>query len=69
MTHIDEYVGSNFTTGMSAIFLVGELTGAGMLAAPWAVVKLGKMFGLSSPNSDVYYYLFINIRGHDGLLI
>uniref|UniRef100_A0A2S2PV93 Vacuolar amino acid transporter 1 n=1 Tax=Sipha flava TaxID=143950 RepID=A0A2S2PV93_9HEMI len=41
VTYIDEYVGSGFNTRMSSMFIVGELTGIGMLVAPWAVVKLG----------------------------
>jgi len=33
---------NGFRTGMAVIFIAGEMAGIGMLAAPWAVVNLGK---------------------------
>lgn len=33
---------SGFITGISVVFISGEMAGIGMLTAPWAVVNLGK---------------------------
>lgn len=40
---VDEYVGHGLRTGMAAILIAGEMAGIGILAAPWAVVKLGEL--------------------------
>jgi len=42
-TRTDEtYSFSGFLTGIAVVFISGEMAGIGMLAAPWAVVNLGK---------------------------
>jgi len=38
----DTYSFSGFITGIAVVFISGEMAGIGMLAAPWAVVNLGK---------------------------
>jgi len=42
ITYNDDYSASGFRTGIAVVFIAGEMAGIGMLAAPWAVVNLGK---------------------------
>lgn len=45
ITYTDDSA-NGFRTGIAVVFIAGEMAGIGMLAAPWAVVNLGKSMNL-----------------------
>lgn len=45
ITYTDDSA-NGFRTGIAVVFIAGEMAGIGMLAAPWAVVNLGKSMNI-----------------------